>query len=536
MWCSMKPIYLIVILFLLVAASSAQLSPNKERFDVVLHPGDLDERVLKVTNIGDSTIFKISKTQMSGTAKDYIFLDMLTDMPEDEPLLPQDEAKIKIYFVLPPETPPGTYTGFLYLLDSAPPSLPIRIDFEINVIAQESYGIGMTIDDAKSAKLSAKAEDIAQFDLAVKNLGAFRDVASIDVMQVPEGWSVDLIDGEETLDLPYDLPLDPGTTHTIQLQVQTTRPGRMENMTIMATSLGNQSKNSSVEATVDFAVAVRGYNVDITVPDYMVINKTYDGSFSIMLDVKETVMVGIVTPPDLMVIPLAQTVDVSPKNPGLANFTMMASKSGKYPIVFRLMDSQGIPMPDEMASVNAIPAEGLVVLTGDDFIYSTVASVSFMGNGTAGFDIITTPPDKIREEDLEKLQRYSEIVILGNKSIVPDDAEKLLEGAKIKRIGTGSLYEECWQYIQEVYINGTSDVVLSGPKSADIFQAYQMAKVSGVPIVVCQGDVTENARAAIKEMAKRNTSLTSALYVSDVDAKYTQPLLDAGIKMEKVSA
>ena len=289
----MRLIYPIVILFLLIAASSAQLAADKERFDVVLHPGDLEERTLKVTNIGDATIFKISKTQMSGTARDYIFLDM----PEEKPLMPQDKAEIKIYFALPPETRPGTYTGFIYLLDSAPPSLPMRIDFELTVIAQESYGIGMTIDDAKSAVLSANAEDIAQFDLAVKNLGAFRDVASIDAGPLPDGWSVNLMDGEKTLDLPYDVPLDPGTTHTMKLQVQTSKPGKKGNLAIVATSLGNQSKNSSVEAVVDFAVAVRGYNVEIKVPEKIVTNKTYKGSFNIMLDVKEKVMVGIVTPP-----------------------------------------------------------------------------------------------------------------------------------------------------------------------------------------------------------------------------------------------
>ena len=186
----MRQIYPIIILFLLIAASSAQLTADKERFDVVLHSGDLEERTLKVTNIGDATIFKISKTEMSGTARDYIFLDM----PEEKPLMPQDEAEIKIYFVLPPETKPGTYTGFIYLLDSAPPSLPMRIDFDLTVIGQESYGIGMTIDDAKSAELSANAEDIAQFDLAVKNLGAFRDVASIDA-GTAAGWVERELDG-----------------------------------------------------------------------------------------------------------------------------------------------------------------------------------------------------------------------------------------------------------------------------------------------------------------------------------------------------
>ncbi len=124
---------------------------------------------------------------------------------------------------------------------------------------------------------------------------------------------------------PTTVPLDPGTTHTMKLQVQTAKPGKKGNLSIVATSLGNQSKNSSVEAVVDFAVAVRGYNVEIKVPEKIVTNKTYKGSFNIMLDVREKVMVGIVTPPELMVIPLAQTVEVSPHSPGIANFTLLAS-------------------------------------------------------------------------------------------------------------------------------------------------------------------------------------------------------------------
>lgn len=528
----MRQIYPIVILFLLIAASSAQLAPDKERFDVVLHPGDLEERTLKITNIGDAPIFKISKTQMSGTAREYIFLDM----PEEKLLMPQDKAEIKIYFVLPPETRPGIYSGFIYLLDSAPPSLPMRIDFEITVIGQESYGIGMTIDDAKSAELSANAEDIAQFDLAVKNLGAFRDVASIDAGPQPDGWSVSLMDGEKTLDLPYDVPLDPGTTHTMKLQLQTSKPGKKGNLSIVATSLGNQSKNSSVEAVVDFAVAVRGYNVEIKVPEKIVTNKTYKGSFNIMLDVKEKVMVGIVTPPNLMVIPLAQTVEVGPHSPGVANFTMLASAGGDYPLVFQLMDSHGIPMPEEIASLKVVLPEGMVVLTGEDFLYSTIASVSSMGNGTADFDIITVPPGKLSEMDLEKLQDYSRIVILGNQSIVSKDAEKALDGVEIKRIDGSSLYEECWLFAAEIWQNGTAEVVLSGSRPADIFRAYQEVKMTGAPIVVCEGDVTENARAAIAEMTKRNVTLSRALTVGDIGAEYTKPLQDAGVKTEEVKA
>ena len=528
----MRQIYPIVILFLLIAASSAQLEADKERFDVVLHSGDLEERTLKVANIGDATIFKISKTEMSGTARDYVFLDM----PKEKPLKPQDKAEIKIYFALPPETRPGSYTGFIYLLDSAPPSLPMRIDFALTVIGQESYGIGMTIDDALSAELSANAEDIAQFDLAVKNLGAFRDVASINAGPLPDGWRVSLMDGEKTLDLPYDVPLDTGTTHTMKLQVQTVKPGKKGNLSIIATSLGNQSKNSSVEAVVDFAAVVRGYNVEIKIPEKIVANKTYKGTFNIMLDVREKVMVGIVTPPELMVIPLAQTIEVSPHSPGVANFTLLASTAGDYPLIFRLMDSQGIPMPEEIASIKVILPQGMVILTGDDFLYSTISSLSSMGNGTADFDIITVPPGKLNEMNQEKLQDYSMILILGNQSIVSKDAEKALQGVEVKRIDRSSLYEECLLFAAEIWQNGTAEVVLSGSKPSDLFRAYQAAKMAGAPIVVCDGGVTETAAATIKEMTTRNVTLSRARLVGEIGAEYIKPLQDAGVKTEEVKA
>ncbi|MDD1734756.1 MAG: hypothetical protein LUP01_03885, partial [Methanothrix sp.] len=286
---------------------------------------------------------------------------------------------------------------------------------------------------------------------------------------------------------------------------------------------------------VEFAAAVRGYDVDIKVPDRILTNKTYKGSFTIVLDVTERVMVGIATPPELMVIPLAQVVEVSPEMPGVANFTMLASASGEYPITFQLMDSHGIPMPEEMTSIEAILPEGLAVLTGDDFLYSTIASLSSFGNETVDHDIITVPPGKLGEKDLEKLQEYSRIVILGNQSIVSEDAEKALKGATIKRIGSGRLYEECWLYAAEIWQNGTAEVVLSGSEPADLFRAYQAARISGLPIVVCAGGVTENSGAAIKEMAKRNVSLSRALIVSEIGEEYTKQLHDAGVVTEEVT-
>ena len=532
MWCLMRQIYAIVVLFLIAAVSSAQLSPDKDRFDVVLHPGDLEERTLKVTNTGDSPIHEISKTELSGTAKGYIFLDM----PEEMPLAPGDEAEIKVLFALLPETEPGTYTGFLYLLDSAPPSLPIRIEFELTAVAKESYGISMTINDARSAELSAGSKDIAEFDLAVNNLGAFRDVASIDCGPLPEGWSASLIEGEETLQFPYDLALDPSATHAMKLQIETMKPGRKDSLNITATSLGNRSKNSSVQASVSFATEVRGYSVDINVPEKLVVNRTYKGSFRLMLDVDEEVMVGIIAPKELMVIPLAQIVKVSPKKPGVANFTMLASASGQYPLIFRLMDSHGIPMPEETAAINVVPSTGMAVLTGDDFLYSTIASVSRMGNGTIDFDIITTAPGMIPDEDMETLQEYSRVLILGNESVVADDAERILDESQIKRIGGDSLYEQSWIYAADIWINGSESVVLCGSRSQDLFRAYQMAQASGMPMVICQGSATEKAKAAIEEMARRNVTLTKAFYVGQIDEQYIQPLDEAGIKIEEVRA
>jgi len=116
----MRQINLIIILLLLTSAGAAQLAPDKERFDAVLHPGDVEERTLKVTNVGDAPIVEITSTRMSGSAKDFIFLGM----PEEKTLKSQEDAEIKIFFVIPPETRPGYYTGFIYLLDSTPPSCP----------------------------------------------------------------------------------------------------------------------------------------------------------------------------------------------------------------------------------------------------------------------------------------------------------------------------------------------------------------------------------------------------------------------------
>jgi hypothetical protein len=525
----MRLICAVVVLFLLTSLGFAQLSPDKERFDVVLHPGEVEEKTLKVINVGDATIFEISGTEVSGDAKDFIFLSM----PETKPLKPQDEAEIKIYFAIPPETKPGTYTGYIYLLDSTPPSMPLRIEFNIVVMGKENYGLSMTIDDSKSGSINANAEDTAQFELAVKNLGTFRDVASIDTSPLPEGWTVKLVDGEKEMSLPHDVSLDPGITHLMKLNVQTSAPGKKGEITLTATSLGNKTKNSSVKAEVEFGIAVRGYNVDIEVPDEMATNKTYRGSFKIMLDVKERVMIGVATPPELMVIPLTQVVDVTLQRPGVANFTMLASQPGEYPIMFKLIDSNGIPMPEEITTVKVLRPEGMVVLTGDDLLHSTVATACIPNNETQA--IVTVPPGKISDKDRELLQGFAKVVILGNQSIVSPDAERSLQGAEIKRIQGKNLCEESWLFASEISKNGTAEVVLSSNDPVNIFKAYQLAKSEGVPLIICSGNVTEAAVSVIRDMTKRSIGLSKAKTLGDIGEENARALQNAGVSIEEVT-
>ncbi len=527
-WCMMKPIYLLVILLLLTGAASAQIAPDRERFDIELHPGEVVEKTLTLKNIGDMPIAKISNTPISGDAKDYIFLSI----PEDKILPPQEKEKIKIFFAVPPETKPGSYTGFIYLLDSAPPSMPVSIEFHINVIEPESYDIGMSINDAISATTFAKADETADFDLTVTNLGRFRDVASIDVPALPDGWSASLFDGDDEVPIPYDISLNPGISHPMKLKIESANPGEKGEVAVKATSLGNSSKNATVKASAEFGIAVRGYNVKIELPEKMVANRTYHGAFSIALQVKESVNVGVLTPPKLMVIPLTQVVAVTPDNPGTANFTMLASGTGIYPVIFKLRDSSGIPMPEEIAAVRVVEPNGTVILTGEDFLYKTVASLCSPENKTV--PVITAPEGKLKDRMQEALYTYSRVVILGNKSIVSNDAEKDLAGMDVKRIEGGSLCETSWRFVSDMWQNGTSTVVLSGPKDIDIFRAYQEARTQNVPLVICDENLSNTTKSIISDLTKRKIKLSKVLTVGGLSEDARKALTDMGISVEEV--
>ncbi len=525
----MRLIYSIVILFLLVAAAAAQLSPDRERFDIVLHPGEVEEKTLTLTNSGDTPIHKIDSTPVSGSAKDLIFMDM----PDMKVLAPKDKVEITIYFAISPETRPGSYTGFIYLLDSTPPSMPLEIEFYIDVVEQDSYGLSMTINDAKSASTLAKADEPAIFDLTLRNLGRFRDVATINVTALPDGWTASLLDGDNESPLPYELPLNPGISHPMKLQVEPSAPGESGDLELTATSLGNRSQNDTVRASAEFGLEVRPYNVKVDVPERMVANKTYSGVFSIALDVEEKIHIGMITPSELMVIPLTQTVDVAPEKPGRANFTMLASHTGQYPIIFRLMDSNGMPMPDEMATVNVIEPTGVAVLTGDNFLYKTVASLCSPNNKSV--PVFIASDGRLSESDKEKMQSYARAVILGNQSIVSPEVERSLDGVNVTRIEGDNLCDITWRFTDEMWQNGTAEAVLSGTKQPEIFKAYQEARVRNLPLIVCDFGMSNVTLSAVEDLRKPNTSLVKLFTVGDIPQESIKALEGLNISLEEVA-
>ncbi len=525
----MRPIYSVVVLFLLAGAAMGQLSPDRERFDIVLHPGEVDEKILTLTNSGDTPIVKIDSTPVSGDAKDFIFMQM----PEFELLPPEEKAEGSIIFAIPPETRPGSYTGFIYLLDSTPPSMPIKIEFYIDVVEQDSYGLSMTIDDAKSAETFAKADEPATFDLSIRNLGRFRDVASINVSSLPDGWSVSLLDGEDEFPLPYEVPLNPGISHPMVLQVQPALPGDEGELNLIATSLGNRSKNDTILATAKFGMEIRAYNVKVDLPKRMVANKTYTGVFNIVLEVKEDIQVGMITPTELMVIPMTQVVEVAPERPGRANFTMLATRPGDYPLITKLMDSNGMPMPDELVTVRVMEPEGVATLTGEDFLYKTIASLCCPDNRSV--PVFTAPGGKIGETDKESLQSYAKVVILGNESVVSSDAERSLEGMEIKRLVGDSLCEIAWRFTAEMWQNGTAEAVLSGVEQTDIFRAYQEARMHNLPLVVCDQPMNNATVSIVDNLTRRNTSLSRVLTVGEISPETVKDLENLNISIEEVA-
>jgi uncharacterized membrane protein len=296
----MKQIYLIVILCVLTGIAAAQIEPDKTRFDVVLHPGDFEHKTVTLTNIGDRAIYSITPTAIGGDTKGNVVIDppRIKDSLE-----PGDDIDMDIFFLAAPEMKPGNVRGFAYILDDAPPSIPIVLDFNITVVSKESYGVGLSINDALSAKDKAWHEEPAKFDILVKNMGLFRDVITLDVGEVPSGWTVSLLEGKRERSLPYDIDLSTGSSRSYSLNVEVGEEASSGTVDIIASSKGNRSKNATVTAALDVGLAVRGYEVTLETPEMMVVNRSYTGSFALFLGRDERVLVDIASDKALLVVP-----------------------------------------------------------------------------------------------------------------------------------------------------------------------------------------------------------------------------------------
>jgi hypothetical protein len=59
--------------------------------------------------------------------------------------------------------------------------------------------------------------------------------------------------------------------------------------------------------------------------------------------------------------------------------------------------------------------------------------------------------------------------------------------------------------------------------------------MSGKPLVICEGSVNEIAKSAIKDLTKRNITLSKAFVVGDIGDENARALQDAGVLMEEVT-
>jgi hypothetical protein len=531
----MRFVETVLLLILLTMPVHAQLVADKEVIDLELHPGELDTRTISLINMGEKPLHDVTISPVGGDAKDILLLSK-HKIEKIEPHAKDEEekkAKITLICAVPPEEKPGDYSGFFYIYDGSLPNTPISVQIKVKVLEQESYGLSLFIDDMRQASAFAKADEAAEFDISVRNQGTFRDVASLDISEIPRPWEATLVDGENEVDLPYEVPLNPGMSHSLKLKVKSSLPGNKGQLTLSATSLGNKSKNVSVVADVEFGMEVRGYSVELDIPEKMAANRSYEGALAIALEVIEKVTVRIDAPQEVIAIPQTQIVDVWPDRPGTANFTMLASHTGDYPLIFRLVDSNGIPMPEEMVSLNVVEPKGTAILTGDDFTYKAMASLAAPDNMT--LPVIIAPSGRLSTKDKERLQDYSHVVILGDESVVSPDSEKVLQGVDVKRIKGETLSETSWRFTAEIWQNGTREAVLCTPDSVDLFKGYQIAMKGSFPLIVCDASMNSSARSVAEDLGKRRVKLSRVTIVGKIDDETLKTLAGLGISVDEVA-
>jgi hypothetical protein len=517
----MKPIYLILIMLILSGIASAQLKPDRERFDIEIHPGEVIHKTLTLTNTGEEPVSRIRATSVGGDAKDMIMIDIPTKAID-----PGDDMDVDIFFMAPPETRPGSYTGFFYIFDeTAPPALPIAISFNLNVIEKDSYNVGLYINDAREASGEVTPDEPAEFDLEVRNTGRFRDLIEIYIPEVPEGWHPKLFDGDEEIDLPYSLPPPSGSSRLLSLEVEVDENARSGSMKIVAESQGNRSKNASVAVNLDVGVVVKGYDVRIDVPKRMIVNRSYEGRITLFLENNVKVMVDAISDPSLLIVPSSMVLDINGKF-GSANFTLIATEPSGYATVFRMVDSNGVPFPPEIVYLEAIEPTGLAIITSTDPRYTAIASLISGNNTTVP---VVQVEDRVSSDIRERLLPYRDVIILGDESAVSRNIESGLSGFNVSRIAGADLAETSWILADRMWSNQTA-VVVSGPGEIDIFRSYQIAKRAGVPLVVCGDELTDSIMTSIKSMMAKG--LKKAIIASGVSDSTAESLRAMGISTE----
>jgi hypothetical protein len=535
----MKLINLLAILMLLVAVSAAELAADRDRFEVELHPGEITKRTLILENAGDKPVFEIISTPVAGRAKDLVTVE-ISDFdalgPESEDVYDEEEVEVDIIFSSPPETSPGTYSGFVYFFDDTS-SLPLLAEFEVELIEKESYGVSLSIDDARSATATVDPEEPADFELMVRNAGLFRDVISVDVPDLPPRWTAILFDGVEAVDLPYNLTLSSGVSRVLDLEITGERAGDSREIGISATSLSDPSKNASVKAAVEINQEIRAYEAILRLPDVMVVNRTHAGSIKIRLNVDERISVQIAAPPDMMVMPDSQVISVGKTKSGVGEFTLMATRPGRFEIEFLLHDSYGIPLPTERAEIFAIETDTFAIVTSDDLLYRALALSYAEGGKNYTVPVITLSGGELDEGDVEGLEELplAKVVILGDESVVSSEIEThLAEIMPTERIGGEGICETSWLFASTLWPEGEREVVLTGTDESEVFAAYEVAKKMGAPLIICGAALSEASVSALEEM--KTAGLSKALiWGTGVSEAVIDVLKDAGLSIEEAT-
>jgi hypothetical protein len=533
----MKLFNLLAILSLLVSVSAGELAADRDRFEVELHPGEMTKRTLILENMGDAPIFEITSIPVAGTAKDLVKVSIPKFKslgPEAEDVYDEEAVKVEITFSSPPETAQGTYSGFVYFFDETR-SLPLMVEFEVVITEEESYGVSLSIDDARSASSTMDPEKAAEFKLLVRNAGLFKDVISIDAPRLPRGWRATLFDGSTPVDLPYNLSLSSGVSRLLDLEIGGGMAGDKRQIEILATSLSDPSKNASVRAEVEVNQEIRAYEAILRLPEELVVNRTHTGSITIKLNVDEKISVEVVSAPELLVMPKSQTISVGKTKSGEGEFTLMATRPGRFDIVFLLHDSFGIPLPTERAEVFAADTGTFAIVTGDGLLYRALALSFAEGRVNDTVPVITLTGGELDGDDLEGMEQMplARVVILGDESVVPSTVEKLLtEVMPTERIGGEDICETSWLFASTIWAGGVEVVVLTGTDDVEAFAAYEAAKKIGAPLIICEGPLSEASSYALEKMV--DGGLARAIVWGDgVDEGLAGALKDAGLSIEE---